>query len=137
MAPLCLLKVGSPVGLFLKEALFPTMTLKKMHGKDARAASKYLCVKYRVRGSLCLSRKPNNGYITSIHSSYASGCNNTLAQSSGTLCPMPRGWFYHTIRTYFFYFSNYDFMILHFSKSQTIKPSFKKIIVKVWIITWL
>jgi len=31
-----------------------------------------------------LSRKPNNGYITSIYSLYASGCHNTLTQSLGT-----------------------------------------------------
>lgn len=78
-------KVGSLVGLFLREALFLTMTRKKMHGKDARAASKYLCVKYRVRKSLSSTWAGNLITITSqaaihfmlqdiITHAYASGC---------------------------------------------------------------
>lgn len=75
------------------------MTLKKMHGKDARAASKYLCVKSRVRLKCMpnLSRKPNNHYITSSYSFYASGYHNTCLRKWmflhlwELLCP--RGWF--------------------------------------------
>lgn len=53
----CRWQVGSPVGLCLMEELFPTMTLKKMPGKDAREALKSLCVKYKVRKkNLCFKR---------------------------------------------------------------------------------
>ena len=41
-------QVGNHVGLYLMEELCLTMTLKKMPGKVARAASKYQFVKYKV-----------------------------------------------------------------------------------------
>lgn len=54
-----------------------------------------------------LSRKPNNGYITSI---YSSGCHKTLTQSSGTF--MSQGLIFITVLETFFYISCHQNLFL-------------------------